>query len=107
MSCAPRAGRGARREGGGPGGAQRRHGAGRRRKEDAVAHGAGFIFHANVGDAVKKGQPLLTIHSDRPDTLPAVRERLLAAIRIGARPVAKPKMILHLVDKDGVRPWPH
>jgi len=82
-------------------------GAGRRRKEDAVAHGAGFIFHANVGDAVEKGQPLLTIHSDRPDTLPAVRERLLAAIRIGQRPVARPKMILHLVDKDGLRPWPH
>ncbi|MCU0237709.1 MAG: thymidine phosphorylase [Acidobacteria bacterium] len=82
-------------------------GAGRRRKEDAVAHGAGFIFHANVGDAVKKGQPLLTIHSDRPDALPAVRERLLAAIGIGARTVAKPKMILHLVDRNGVIPWPH
>ncbi len=82
-------------------------GAGRRRKEDAVAHGAGFIFHANVGDAVEKGQPLLTIHSDRPDTLPAVRERLLAAIRIGQRPVARPRMILHLVDKDGVSPWPY
>jgi pyrimidine-nucleoside phosphorylase len=82
-------------------------GAGRRRKEDAVAHGAGFVFHANVGDALEKGQPLLTIHSDRADALPAVRERLLAAIRIGPRPVARPKMILHLVDKDGVRPWPH
>ncbi len=82
-------------------------GAGRRRKEDTVAHGAGFIFHANVGDKVEKGQPLLTIHSDRPDTLPAVRERLLAAIHIGARPVARPKMILHLVDKDGVTSWPH
>jgi pyrimidine-nucleoside phosphorylase len=82
-------------------------GAGRRRKEDAVAHGAGFVFHANVGDAVEKGQPLLTIHSDRADALPAVRARLLAAIRIGPRPVARPQMILHLVDKDGVRPWPY
>jgi len=82
-------------------------GAGRRRKEDAVAHGAGFVFHANVGDAVEKGQPLLTIHSDHLETLPAVRERLSAAIAIGTRPVARPKMILHLVDKDGVRPWPY
>jgi pyrimidine-nucleoside phosphorylase len=82
-------------------------GAGRRRKEDAVDHGAGFVFHANVGDSVKKGEPLLTIHSDRPELLPAVRERLLAAIRIGARPVARAKMILHLVDKDGVTPWPY
>jgi pyrimidine-nucleoside phosphorylase len=82
-------------------------GAGRRRKEDTVAHGAGFVFHANVGDAIEKGQPLLTIHSDQADALPAVRARLLAAIRIGPRPVARPQMILHLVDKDGVRPWPH
>lgn len=82
-------------------------GAGRRRKEDAVAHGAGFVFHAHVGDRVEKGQSLLTIHSDQAGLLPAVRERLLAAIRIGAGPLAKPKMVLHLVDRDGVRPWPY
>lgn len=35
-----------------------------------------------------------------------VRERLLTAIHIEKGPVAKPKMVLHLVDKDGVRPWP-
>ncbi len=81
-------------------------GAGRRRKEDAVAHGAGFVFHAKVGDRVKKGESLLTIHSDQAVLLPAVRERLAAAIRIGADPVAKPKMVLSLADKDGVKPWP-
>jgi pyrimidine-nucleoside phosphorylase len=82
-------------------------GAGRRRKEDAVAHGAGFVFQAHVGERVEKGQPLLTIHSDRPELLPAVRQRLAAAIRISADRVAAPKMVLHLVDRDGVRPWPH
>ena len=82
-------------------------GAGRRRKEDAVAHGAGFVFHANVGDWVKKGQALLTIHSDRPELLPSVRERLLAAIRLRPQPVTRPRMVLHLADADGVRPWPH
>jgi pyrimidine-nucleoside phosphorylase len=82
-------------------------GAGRRRKEDVIAHGSGFTFHANVGDQVTKGQPLVTIHSDRPELLPAVRERLRAAIELSRKPVARPKMVLHLVDKDGVRPWPH
>jgi pyrimidine-nucleoside phosphorylase len=82
-------------------------GAGRRRKEDAVDYGGGFVFGANVGDAVKKGQPLLTIHSDRPELLPGVRERLLAAMRFSPEPAARPRMILHLVDKDGVCPWPH
>ncbi len=82
-------------------------GAGRRRKEDAVSHGAGFVFHANVGDWVKKGQRLLTIHSDRPELLPSVRQRLLAAIRLRREPVARPRMILHLADGGGIRPWPH
>ena len=77
------------------------------RKEDAIAYGGGFVFHANVGDRVEKGQNLVTVHSDRPEQTPAVLERLGAAIRIGPRPVAKPKMVLHLVDKDGVRPWPY
>ena len=42
-------------------------GAGRRKKEDAIAYGSGFVFHANVGDPVEKGQTLVTIHSDRPE----------------------------------------
>ncbi len=80
-------------------------GAGRKRKEDAVAHGGGFVFHAKIGDPVEKGRPVVTVHSDRPDRLPAVLERLSGAIRIGPRPVVAPKLIRHLVDKDGVHPW--
>jgi len=82
-------------------------GAGRRKKEDAVAFGSGFVFHANVGDRIEKGQSIVTVHSDRPERTPEVLERLGQAIRIGSRSVAKPKMVLHLVDKDGVHPWPY
>jgi pyrimidine-nucleoside phosphorylase len=82
-------------------------GAGRRRKEDAIGYGSGFIFHANVGDRVEKGQKIVTIHSDRPAQTPAVLQRLGQAIQIGPRPVRKPKMVLHLVDKGGVRSWPY
>ena len=55
----------------------------------------------------QKGQKLVTVHSDRPEQTPAVLERLGRAIQIGPKPVARPKMVLHLVDKDGVRPWPY
>jgi pyrimidine-nucleoside phosphorylase len=82
-------------------------GAGRRKKEDAIAYGSGFVFHANVGDKIEKGQKLVTIHSDRPEQMPAVMERLAAAIQFSRQPVARPKTVLHLVDKDGVRPWPY
>jgi len=82
-------------------------GAGRRRKEDAIAYGSGFVFRANVGDRVEKGRPIVTVHSDRPERTADVLERLAAAIRIGPAPVAKPRMVLHFVDKDGARPWTH
>jgi thymidine phosphorylase len=80
-------------------------GAGRKRKEDAVAPGAGFVFHAKVGDPIEKGRPVVAVHSDRPDKLPAVLGRLAGAIRIGPGPVAAPKLIRHLVDRNGVHPW--
>jgi pyrimidine-nucleoside phosphorylase len=82
-------------------------GAGRRKKEDAISYGSGFVFHAKVGDRIEKGQSIVTVHSDRPEQTPAVLERLGKAIQIGPRSVAQPKMVYHLVDKDGARPWPY
>jgi pyrimidine-nucleoside phosphorylase len=82
-------------------------GAGRRKKEDPIAYGSGFTFQANVGDRVNRGQVLVTVHSDRPDRTADVLARLGAAIRIGARPVPRPKMVHHIVDKDGARLWTH
>ncbi len=82
-------------------------GAGRRKKEDAIGYGSGFVFHANVGDRVEKGQKLVTVHSDRPEGTAAVLERLGSAFRFSQKEVARPNMVLHLVDKDGVRPWPY
>ena len=80
-------------------------GAGRKVKEDAIDYGSGFVFQAKVGDRIEKGQTIVTVHSDRPERTPAVLERLGQAIRIGPGPVAGPKMVLYLVDKDGVYPW--
>jgi len=82
-------------------------GAGRRKKEDAIGFGSGFVFHAKVGDKVEKGQKIVTVHCDRPEQTPAVLERLGRAIEVGPRSVAKPKMVSYLVDKDGVHPWPY
>jgi hypothetical protein len=31
---------------------------------------------------------------------------LIRAIKIGSGPVRPRKLVLHLVDKDGVHPWP-
>ncbi|WP_404816923.1 thymidine phosphorylase [Streptomyces thermolineatus] len=44
-----------------------RLGAGRARKEDPVQAGAGVELHAKPGDAVREGEPLLTLHTDTPE----------------------------------------
>jgi pyrimidine-nucleoside phosphorylase len=81
-------------------------GAGRRIKEDTIDYGSGFLFHSKVGDRIEKGQCIVTVHSNRPEHMPAVVERLGQAIRIGPRPPARTKMIRYLIDKDGIRSWP-
>jgi len=53
-----------------------RLGAGRARKEDSVQFGAGITLHAQVGQKVQAGQPLLTMHTDEPERF----ERALAAL---------------------------
>src|SRR5690606_9990108 len=44
-----------------------RLGAGRARREDSVQAGAGVVMHAKPGDAVRKGEPILTLHTDTPE----------------------------------------
>jgi len=68
-----------------------RLGAGRARKEDVVQAGAGIVMHAKPGDAVRKGQPLLTLHTDEPDRFARAHEALAGAWTIGAaQPAPRP-----------------
>jgi pyrimidine-nucleoside phosphorylase/thymidine phosphorylase len=69
-------------------------GAGRLRKEDRVAPGAGLVLHAKVGTRVARGQPLCTIRFDDPARERLARAVLADAFRIGARPVSAPRLVL-------------
>ncbi|WP_428532930.1 thymidine phosphorylase [Propionicimonas sp.] len=53
-----------------------RLGAGRAKQGDPVQAAAGVTWHAGVGDAVRAGQPLFTLHTDTPDRI----ERAVAAL---------------------------
>ena len=76
-----------------------RLGAGRTRKEDDVQHAAGIRCLAKPGDHVTEGDPLLELHTDTPDRLPAAREALTDAIAITADAFTPSPLIL-----DTVRP---
>ncbi|ANS80495.1 Thymidine phosphorylase [Serinicoccus hydrothermalis] len=60
-----------------------RLGAGRARKEDPVQAAAGVVMHAKPGDEVRKGQPLLTLHTDEAQRLGRATEALEGAWAIG------------------------
>lgn len=62
-------------------------GAGRAKKGDPVDHAVGFIIHHKVGDNIKVGEPLFTIHANDPDLLAQAREEVLKAHIFSDKPV--------------------
>jgi thymidine phosphorylase len=70
-----------------------RLGAGRARKEDPVSYAAGITLHAKPGDAVREGQPLLTLHADSTDRFERALEALEGAYEVGGEPERLPLII--------------
>lgn len=64
-----------------------RLGAGRARKEDAVAAAAGVRCLVEPGEPVTAGQPLLELHTDDPETVPAALAALRCDVPIGDAPM--------------------
>lgn len=54
-------------------------GAGRTKKGDPIDHAVGVVIHHKVGDYVRKGDLLFTIHANDRSKLTQAKERLLAA----------------------------
>jgi thymidine phosphorylase len=71
-----------------------RLGAGRARKEDSVQFGAGIELHAQLGDRVVAGQPLLTLFTDEPERFERAEEALAGGIEYGEAAVAPRQIIL-------------
>ena len=59
-----------------------RLGAGRARKEDPVSATAGVTWHAGVGERVRRGQRLLTLHADDAARFGRALDALDGAVRI-------------------------
>lgn len=72
-------------------------GGGRKMKTDVIDHAVGFHFHKKIGDQVKKGEPLLTIHH-HPHQKNLAQEMaktfLKEVITLSSLKVKKPKLIM-------------
>ena len=54
-------------------------GGGRAKKSDQIDHAVGIMIHHKVGDRVRKGEPLFTIHANDESRLAEVKEIVLGA----------------------------
>jgi len=62
-------------------------GAGRAKKDDPIDYAVGLIVHRKVGDQVRVGEPLFTVHANDEAKLAAAEKRLLAAVEWSEAPV--------------------
>lgn len=72
-------------------------GAGRATKDSEIDLAVGLVLHKKVGDAVKKGEPLLTIHSNQIE-IPEVEEKIWGSLSISEQ--ADPIPLIHEVIID-------
>ena len=64
-------------------------GGGREQKEDLIDHSVGVVVHHKVGDKVKAGDNLFTIHANDEVKLEMAIQRMLAAHHWSGQPVEK------------------
>ena len=72
-------------------------GAGRAKKEDKIDMAAGILVEKKPGDAVRRGEVVAQLFSDRPETLAEAAEVYAAALAYGDTPPAPRKMILQVI----------
>lgn len=78
-------------------------GAGRARKEDQIDVTVGLTIHKKVGDAVKQGETLCTLHYSSEDGLEEIRKQIYEAYSFTDEIVPPRKIILAEVDDEGSR----
>ena len=68
-------------------------GGGRETKESEIDLAVGLVLHKKVGDYVKKGESLATIHANDLNKLAQAKERFLNAYSFSDKPVGRSKFI--------------
>lgn len=74
-----------------------RLGAGRAVKGQEVNHAVGLVFHRKLGDEVRRGDRLCTIHASSEGQIAEARASIAAAYRFSDEPVEVPELILRVL----------
>ena len=80
-------------------------GAGRETKESSIDFSAGLVLHKKYGDAVKKGDVLVTLYTSKESSLADAEKMYREAITIGDQQPAKEPLVYARVEKDKVEKY--
>jgi pyrimidine-nucleoside phosphorylase len=72
-------------------------GGGREKKEDTIDHAVGLEFHKRIGDHVKKGEPLATIHYNSDAKLAEAKSLIAGNYQIGDVAPSKPRPLVRRI----------
>lgn len=76
-------------------------GGGRNKQDDVIDHAVGLKLHKKVGDAVKKGEPIATVHYNDAAKLDGALAQLKAAYRTGQKGPTPPRQLILQVIEGG------
>jgi pyrimidine-nucleoside phosphorylase len=80
-------------------------GAGRETKESDIDFSAGLVLHKKYGDAVKKGDSLVTLYTSKEESLKNAESMYREAITIGDKQPEKEPLVYARVEKDKVEKY--
>ena len=77
-------------------------GAGRQKSDDEINNQAGIRFYRKNGQQIKKGEPILSLFTDKKELISIALERLSKTIKLNTQKVERPKLILEYLDKSDI-----
>src|SRR5205085_12019843 len=75
-------------------------GGGREKKEDSVDPAVGLVIHKKIGDAVKHGEPLVTIHYNSSARLSEAQQLIEKSYRIAATATGPGPLVRRVIGSD-------
>jgi pyrimidine-nucleoside phosphorylase len=72
-------------------------GGGREKKEDKIDHAVGLEFHKRIGDAVKRDEPLATIHYNADAKLAEAKSLILSSYHIADARPSQPRPLVRRI----------
>ena len=82
--------------------AAQRMGAGRVRKEDLIDPAVGFVMEKRIGDPVRPGDVICTLHARNEESAREAEARILDALTFSPDPAPKARLLYALVTPRGV-----